>query len=230
MPAGFFRYAADYLSASLTVFADDDQAVTESHSTLEQIRDQGRLPKPHVLSTNHRNTAEIAAAAEHFHQGGRVPTLLVRRGRSGSVPRLVQLNNAAEIARFIGRWWRNRGGRAGVVGTRLPLLQEIQSELIRQNVQPSPIVYSLERKNEDRLDFFNPGITLMTEQAVKGQEFDDLFVIDLAGFGDWRIGRARRTLYMVCSRARERLIVVAGPNALTTAQLNDLPAQNVLIR
>ena len=38
LPDGFFRYAARHISRTMSVFADDDQALAEQRTTLEQIK------------------------------------------------------------------------------------------------------------------------------------------------------------------------------------------------
>lgn len=89
LPDGFFRYAAHHISRTMSVFADDDQALAEQRTTLEQIKRAAHLPDPILLTQNHRNTPEVARLAEHFHTG-RLPAAEVRRPRRGEMPRLVE--------------------------------------------------------------------------------------------------------------------------------------------
>lgn len=46
LPDGFFRYAARHISRTMSVFADDDQALAEQRTTLEQIKRAAHLPIP----------------------------------------------------------------------------------------------------------------------------------------------------------------------------------------
>ena len=64
------EYSTCYIANALTVFADEDQAVNENSTSLEQIRIGAGLPMPFMLKENHRNSPEIARVAEHFHTGG----------------------------------------------------------------------------------------------------------------------------------------------------------------
>ena len=69
LPKGFFTYASRHVARTLTIFADDDQALSRQRTTLEQIKAAADLDDPIILSRNHRNTPEVAAVAEHFHSG-----------------------------------------------------------------------------------------------------------------------------------------------------------------
>src|SRR5262249_48604769 len=84
---GFFRYASLHAARVLTVLADDDQALGDRRTTLEQIRTAANLPNPRLLQRNHRNAPEIARVAEHFH-AGRLPAANVQRRAIGTRPRL----------------------------------------------------------------------------------------------------------------------------------------------
>ena len=87
LPEGFFQYAAHHISQVMSVFADDDQALSDRRTTLEQIQAATGLNDPILLSRNHRNTPEVSRLAEHFHSG-RLPAAEIRRPSSGEIPRL----------------------------------------------------------------------------------------------------------------------------------------------
>src|SRR5262249_29445661 len=53
---GFFAYAYRHVAGALTVFADDDQALGDRRTTLEQIQSAAKLPDPVILQENHRNS------------------------------------------------------------------------------------------------------------------------------------------------------------------------------
>ena len=73
----------------MSVFADEEQAIGVTRSTLVQIRNAAGLPEPVILTENHRNTPEIARLAEHFHRG-QLPAAAVIRSHTGDVPQLVR--------------------------------------------------------------------------------------------------------------------------------------------
>ena len=87
-----FAYVSHHVARALTVFADDDQALSQQCTTLEQIKRAANLDDPIILKRNHRNTPEVAAVAEHFHSG-RLPAAEVTRGSNGQLPRLIRSRN-----------------------------------------------------------------------------------------------------------------------------------------
>ena len=113
LPEGFFGYAA-HVSNVMTVFADEDQAVGDRSTTLEQIKRAAGLSDPMILTRNHRNTPEIAGLAEHFH-GGRLPAATVLRSSSGQLPRLVRSRDLESTAVLVANWCKTRGGSVGVI-------------------------------------------------------------------------------------------------------------------
>lgn len=130
LPEGFFGYASRYVSNVMTVFADEDQAVGDRRTTLEQIKRAAGLPDPIILTRNHRNTPEIARLAEHFH-GGRLPAATVLRRPSGQPPRLVLSRELESTAAFVSNWCRTRGGSVGVIVNRNPTGSDLRSKLSR---------------------------------------------------------------------------------------------------
>ena len=56
LPAGFLcTYVSRLVSRTMTVFADDDQALGDLRTTLEQIKNAAGLDDPVILKVNHRN-------------------------------------------------------------------------------------------------------------------------------------------------------------------------------
>ena len=67
LPKRFFRYLRDFVATTITVFADEDQALSDQRSTPRDIKKAASLDDPVLLRSNHRNTPEIARVAQHFH-------------------------------------------------------------------------------------------------------------------------------------------------------------------
>ena len=91
LPPEFFRYASRFAAKTLTVFADENQAVRENRTSLPQIKAAANLDHPLMLETNHRNSPEVARLAEHFYSGS-LPVASVRRAETGELPRLIRLH------------------------------------------------------------------------------------------------------------------------------------------
>ena len=227
---GFFEYAAHYISRTMSVFADDDQALAEQRTTLEQIKQAAGLPDPIILSQNHRNTPEIALVAEHFHSG-RLPTATVCRPPSGDVPRLVECRTPDDVAHLIATWSQNRGGNIGVVVNKNSTGEHLHKTLQRRVSRIRCDHYSNERKNENSISVLDPGITILNKESIKGQEFDTVFVLELHQLLPCDSGTDKRAMYMMCSRARDNLWLICGPHGrLSPAILGALPEADILER
>ena len=70
--------------------------------------------------------------------------------------------------------------------------------------------------------------SLMNQKSVKGQEFDTVFILELDRFIPCASETARRTMYMMCARARDNLFLVYGPGDLSTKAAECLPGQDIL--
>ena len=229
LPEEFFRYAADHMAPTLSVFADENQAVSATRTTLEQIKRAAGLPAPILLKANHRNTPEIARVAEFFHSG-RVPVAAVRRASTGERPRLIYSPSTDHTCDLIANTQRTRGGTIGVVVHYNDLAEALHSKLTRALPGQRVALYTNTLKNEDFIDVRQPGITLLNKESVKGQEFDALFLLELESFLPCQDDHQRRIMYMLCARARDQLMLVHGPRPLTVEAMASLPPENLLER
>ena len=226
LPRGFFKYASRYVSRTITVFADDDQALGERGTTLEQIKAAAGLGDPIILSRNHRNTPEIARLAEHFHSG-RLPAATVVRPSLRELPRLVRTDGLDVAARLISNWCNNRGGSIGVIVKWNDTGSDLYGNLRRRLSQKRVDIYR--KENEDSIELLEPGVTILNKESVKGQEFDTVFLLELEEFIPCANDVERRAMYMMCTRARDQLFLVHdGP--LSAGGRADLPDASVLER
>ena len=113
LPHGFFRYASR-VSETMTVFADEDQAIGDQCTSLADIKTASGLNDPLILTRNHRNAPEVARMAEHFH-GGRLPAATVLRSAAGERPRLYRSASLESTAKLVSNWYNVRGGSVGIV-------------------------------------------------------------------------------------------------------------------
>ena len=216
-------------TTTITVFADEDQALTGERSTLRDIRDAAGLDDPVVLSANHRNTPEVARVAEHFH-AGQAPVPEVIRPPSGELPRVV-LCRGQGATRRIANWYGARGGRVGVaVVNNEPTGKALYSRL--RNRLPGHRVdfYTNDQQNEDDIDLLEPGITILNVQSIKGQEFDTVFVMEIDELLLQLDEVNTRKMYMLCARARDHLTLMHEGDRLPRALLDQLPGADILER
>jgi superfamily I DNA/RNA helicase len=223
----FFRYAARHAAAAISVFADEDQGLTR-HTTLEEIKAAGGLPDPKILRDNHRSVEEVAAVARHFHTG-RLPTATVRRGRLRELPRLLQVAGPAAAADLIARWHQTRGGTVGVIVDRNRTGRDIHGHLSTHLPSTRVDIYTSKLSNENTIALLEPGITILNRQSAKGQEFDSVFILELDQLLPCRTARMKRTMYMLCSRARNNLALMHW-QPLSRDAIRELPPPEVLER
>lgn len=230
LPEGFFAYASRHVGETLSVFADDDQALAEQRTTLERIKHAANLPDPILLTQNHRTTVEVARLAEHYHTG-RLPAATAVRGRSGELPMFVQEPLLDGIALRMSNWVQTRGGSVCAIvdqngtGGRL-------HEVLRRALPESRVdLYTFDWKNEENVNVLEDGVTILNTASVKGQEFDTVFVLELHRFLPCRSDAMFRAMYMMCSRARDNLWLVSGPDGhLTPEAAKALPGPEILER
>ena len=228
LPRGFFKYASRYVSRTITVFADENQALSERHTTLEQIKTASGLGNPIILNHNHRNTPEIARLAEHFHTG-RLPAATVVRSSLKELPRLVRSGSLQSTAELISNWCNTRGGNIGVIVDRNDTTgRTLHGNLKRRLPKKRVDIYNGEDRNEDSIEMFEPGVTILNKNSVKGQEFEAVFILDLEAFIPCTNDAERRAMYMMCTRARDHLFLVHGP--LSARAKAALPDASVLER
>ena len=228
LPKQFFQYLRRFVANTITVFADEDQAVNERRSELGDIKAAARLHDPVLLRANHRNTPEIARVAEFYHAGD-APVPEVVRPSSGELPR-VFLYQEKGVRGRIANWYRTRGGRVGVAvvsnKTGRDLCVGLRDQLQGKRVD----LYESSERNEDIIDLLEPGITILNVQSIKGQEFDAVFLLE---FDELLIGineLKRRRMYMLCARARDHLFLMHKGSHLPPSLLDQLPSPDILER
>lgn len=229
LPKEFFCYLREFGATTLTVFADEDQALTEDRSTLLDIKTTGRFDDPILLTGNHRNTPEIARVAEHFHSG-QSPIPEVHRPPSGELPKLLAYSTIEKASALVANWYSGRGGSVGVVVARNPTGQ-VMYKALREQLQGHRVdFYQSDNRNEGRIDLLRPGVTILNEKSVKGQEFDTVFVMELNKLLASANDATRRVLYMLCARARDNLLLMHESHHLPHSLAVQLPNANILER
>ncbi|PIP89019.1 MAG: hypothetical protein COW01_15645 [Bdellovibrionales bacterium CG12_big_fil_rev_8_21_14_0_65_38_15] len=229
LDSGFFKYAFANSTKLLTVFADDDQSIGNTGSTLEKIQASANLPNPIILKDNHRNTPEIAAVAEFFHSG-RLPAATVRRNSIASKPRIICGHNLTATAARIRTFLLTRGGHIGVVTNKNTTAQAIYDKLKATISNRRIDIYTSKKRNEDSINLDEDGITILNVESIKGQEFDALFIIDIEDFLPCTDDTMKRVMYMLCSRARDYLFMIYKSSSIPNNIISSLPGENILER
>ena len=90
--------------------------------------------------------------------------------------------------------------------------------------------YDSEEKNENTIEMLEPGVTILNKESVKGQEFDAVFILELEAFIPCTNDTERRSMYMMCTRARDNLFLLFGPGILQDRAAMALPGADILER
>lgn len=209
LPPGFYRLAR-LTAASVTVFADECQRLTETNSTLTEIaaglgRSAGRVD----VAGNHRNTREIASLAEHFRTGGPVSDMPVRSGPLPAIRRYGGVKAvAADIAFMVAAQPRHR---IGVIVNSLRTATELMRYLERSRLTHEPQLYSSAASagRYRDLDLTRPGVVVVHRASAKGLDFDTVLVPDTESDSatDPTAVSLRMAYYVMITRAREQVVL-----------------------
>jgi superfamily I DNA/RNA helicase len=209
LPPGFYRLAR-LAAASVTVFADECQRLTETNSTLSEITEAlGRSTGRVEVAGNHRNTREIASLAEHFRTGGPVPTMPVRGGSLPAIRHYAGVKALADdIAAMAGAQPRHRVGViVNSLRTAADLIRRLESAGLPHEPQIYSSVASSGRYRD--LDLGRPGIVVVHRASAKGLDFDTVVIADTETdtATDPTAASLRMAYYVMITRARERLVL-----------------------
>jgi len=202
-----FYIMARLVSEHLTVFADENQRMTDTNSTLADIRAHAGIDDDGVrtLTRNYRNTREIAAFSARFYTGlpSGIPDL---PERTGEPPRLESYPSlAAEVDAIVRYTATNDDLEVGVLLPSKKLVKSFYNRL--KGKVAVPIRYYLSGENAS-IAFDDPGVTILTYQSAKGLEFDTVF---LAALNQVTLSpdlpETRMQYYVLTSRARDRLFL-----------------------
>ena len=225
------------------VLADENQQITASNSTLDEIAATLGIAAEnrYQLLDNFRNTREIAELARSFFADvGVMPNL---PARSGERPILSVVANRAQVAQRIRIWLTNNPGKeVGVLvfgeATRnamTALLKGTLSDELGRLVKVQSYSWESRRENPaDELQFDAPDVvTVLNMQSCKGLEFDATFIVDPheAQIGLYGTDRYRMQMFVATSRARDWVqLIDSGPHAGTGPCVELLPGPDVLER
>lgn len=216
---GFFRLAR-FFAKNITVFADENQQLTDRNTTLKEIVAAIKATRQVELRRNYRNTAEIAAVAAEYYSGA--PTGIPESPtRHGEKPTLRRYDSDVELVDFIARYVKARTNLTIGIACDSWSLQKRLLGLIEERRLPVPVqtYSSLDKLRYGRLDFDVPAVTIVNYKSLKGLEFHTLFVPELQRVSaDPTSAVTRMMFYVVMSRARDELHLsysgVGGPPAI----------------
>lgn len=231
LPIEFFIWARRFFAKEMSVFADENQTTDVDGCRVGELLRAGyKTAIP--LTLNHRNTEEIADLAATFHVKRKVPYAPPKRGRSGDAPRLVQVASWRELAQRVAVRYQNVGAAVGVIlykQIHITSFHELLTALL-PNDRVDYYTSQAEPRAEQAIKMRDRGVTVISGQSAIGLEFETVFLQDLNRSLPMCQDVDYRRMYMLCSRARDTLILVNGPVTLSAAQLAALPSPPLLER
>ena len=202
---GFFRLTR-FFTKNITVFADENQQLSDQNTTLDEIAKAISADEQLELKRNYRNTAEIAAVAAKFYSGTPtgIPELPTRHGEK---PTLRRYESDADLADFVARYVKARSNLTIGIACENKRMQYRLLRLLEERKLPVPVqMYASGNKQHKTLDFDVPAVTIVNFRSLKGLEFDTLFVPELQQHSaDPTSAATRMMFYVVMSRARDEL-------------------------
>lgn len=229
MPREFYL-VAKLLARHLTVFADENQRLFDSNSTINDIKGYLSLKTIWTLHKNYRNTRPIAEFAKSFYAGttSGVPDL---PDMAGPLPRVVRLPSVQDQFQYIGRYARNHPDQ--IIGVIVPKYkqEEVFNNIRYMLLNERGITVQMYFRGKDRdgdhdqIDFTKRGVIVLNPYTIKGLEFDAVFV-PLADVKNNDAGSSfeKMRTYVLASRARSELYFLYSGGMLPSL-LADVPAQ-----
>lgn len=194
------------LGARTTVFADECQRLTDTHSTLAEIAGNLGHCARHELDGNHRNTEQIASFAAHFHTGADAPVLPDRQGPPPRLHRFPE-RGAADLLTVLAE--RHPSETIGVIVNSKHTQFSVLGSLSRRAPRLRPQLYTSDAKGGQyrNLDLRRPGVVIVHRASAKGLGFDTVVIPDTHtdAATDPTSAALRMTYYVLATRARREL-------------------------
>ncbi|WP_372344185.1 DNA helicase [Streptomyces sp. KL116D] len=205
LPPEFYRLCL-MLGARTTVYADECQRLTETHSSLEEISRRLGGPVRTRLDGNHRNSRQIAFFAAHFHTSCEPPSLPEADGPPPTLHRLTP-GNTTEL--IIGLAERRPQHTIGVIVNSAQTQFDLLVRLERRAPHLKPQLYTSQatQGRYRTIDLARPGIVILHRASAKGLGFDTVVVPDTHTDAalDPTAATLRMTYYVLATRARKEL-------------------------
>lgn len=204
-------------NSTISVFADDNQTITENNSSVAQIKTAMCMRKcdtrHYRINENYRNSAEIYDFAKHFQVNGanstKRPTF-----KTEDIPWVMFTKKIDKYYEFIVKAAENSNKSVGVIC--LNYLKDVHKAITEiKKITKTAKVYGYSSKdknynNANDINFDEGGsITVLHSQSAKGLEFDIVFILNTETLqvNDHHAYDKFKKLYVVTTRAREQLRV-----------------------
>ena len=170
-----------FIADTMTVFADENQMLTDTNSTLQMIREDSDIVSEAKLTGNYRNTPQIAAVAARFHEGIQTGIADVPADRaSGPKPVLQRHAGIQRWVEWLKRYEQANSTRS--IGVFLPMKKHLwASYKALEGETKGPLqMYISGDRTHNSIDMAKAGIKLLSYASAKGLEFDTVMIPGLS--------------------------------------------------
>ena len=197
------------ISNQATIFADENQGINKKSTPLAEITNAFDVPgKVYYLSKNFRNTDEIANVSQLFYTGdiGDIPA---KANKHGEKPKVLKSGNFDKTISLIadyaeGSLEKNIGVILPPTGRRVTRYYNALNEAVSDAT-----VQLYKYNNSEHFSFDEDGLKVMTNESVKGLEFDTVFIPELdSDYYQDKGEKKVNKMYVCCSRAKGDLILM----------------------
>lgn len=220
LPVGWYDCLAELGFENFFVVADQNQQITEEHSSRIQLQEAlGLEGRDFIeLKENWRNTSSIAMFANCFYTDKTSPKPHIPERPSTDTPILFEYSNITQIYEMIlSEYDRDPSKLIGLIvateNKRDWYAKKLSNDQARRsNSKPIISTYSSNQKTEVNIDFSFGGIVVLNDKSVKGIEFDTAFILidEFKMIGN-DIESLKKRFYVMSSRAREKLFLLKSP-------------------
>jgi DNA helicase IV len=211
-PTQFYTVLA-LIADNITIFADENQRITETNSTVQEIKNALAVKKAYTLSRNYRNTRPIAEFAAQFYAGLR-SGVAEFPSRNGPLPYLVMNQDLESQITMIAQYAiANKNKQIGVFVKDQTKQYRLYRGLKEKNGELPVQMYQHNKSQYKTVNFRTEGIFVLCYPSIKGLEFDTVFHPDPQ---EWRTDGNpdldKMKLYVLASRARSELVIISQDN------------------
>ena len=248
MPSGFYRALTNLGFENFFVVADQNQQITDQHSSLREIQSALAIPPERriELTDNYRNSYPVARLARAFcpRDPASPPPALPPERRAALIPLLVdygpgcRLDFDGVIERLLKAADRNPAQLLGVFTANNATRARYHRRLGELDVHLDhgrPRLLSYQSGSPADLHFSRGGICVINGQSAKGLEFHTVFLADVDEYhcpnNDQAAQEAlMRRFYVMVSRACERTILLRRADRPCPAEAILPQDEHILLR
>ncbi len=220
MPPQFYRMLVEFGYTRFFVAADQNQQITERHSSRRDIETELDIDTADViiLKFNYRNSTPVARLARAFHTGDPAnppPDLPI--DRPGPAPLFLTYAPARFpdiCSRIVKLVDRNPRRLVGVIAPDNETRERYLDQLRRVDGagldHGAPVIETFYGSHRPDVRFDEGGILVINAQACKGLEFDVVVLadIDRHHVSPTDLDAVRKRFYVMVARAREQVILL----------------------